>query len=52
MRVKIKHDVNDKDFLLLMGFDLDIVYSGTKKDNGCIEIKGFEFEENELEILD
>lgn len=30
MRVKIKHDVNDKDFLLLMGFDLDIVYSELK----------------------
>jgi hypothetical protein len=52
MRVKIKSDTDDKDFLIENGFKFDVVYWGFRKDNRCIEIRGFEFEENELEILD
>lgn len=51
MRVKIKKGVVDKEFLAQMGFKLDMIYKGIKKDNGYIEIRGFEFEENELEVL-
>lgn len=52
MRVKIKESLEDKSFLIEMGFSFNIVYSGIRKDNGYIEIRGFEFEENELEMLD
>lgn len=52
MRVKIKDDLYDKGFLIQMGFKFDVVYKGIRKDNKYIEIRGFEFEENELQILD
>lgn len=52
MRVKIKESLSDKGFLIKMGFKFDVVYKGVRKDNGHIEIRGFEFEENEIEILE
>ena len=52
MRVKISKLADDLAFLQDFGMDLDIVHEGFKKDNGCIEVQGFEFEEWELEFLD
>lgn len=52
MRVKVKSNTKDRGFLIQMGFKFDVIYKGVRKDNGCIEVRGFEFEEYELEILD
>lgn len=51
MRVKII-EKEDKQELIELGFQFDIVYKGERKDNGYIEVRGFEFEKSELEILD
>jgi len=51
MRVKIKEELEDWDELLPLGFNFDITYQGQNKDNGCIEIRGFEFERHELEFI-
>lgn len=55
MRVKIKYDKSKQEDMLELikwNFDFDVVYDGELKDNGYIEIRGFEFSKNELIILD
>ena len=51
-RVKIKESVDEVELIKECGLNTTIVYTAHKKDNGLYEINGFEFEKEELEILD
>lgn len=51
-RVRIKESADDIQFIKDCGLNTTTVYTSEKKDNGTYEICGFEFEKEELEILD
>lgn len=47
-RVKVKENIDDIQFVKDYGISTEIIYNVSKKDNGTYELKGFEFEEEEL----